>query len=119
MSKSFPFPDNDSNVVYARLSLHYFTDKITRQIFSNIFRVLIPDGYFCFICKSIEDPLSGQGTQIESDMYERDGHVRHFFSKEYTKSLLQNHFRTEKIEIGDEKFYGRESAFIKVIARSL
>lgn len=111
--------ENDFDVVYARLSLHYFSDKDTKKIFQEIYKVLKPNGYLCFICKSVNDPLYGKGTEVEKDMYELDGHVRHFFSEDYTKSLLKNNYKIEKIESGNEKFYGHDSSYIKVIAAAV
>jgi ubiquinone/menaquinone biosynthesis C-methylase UbiE len=102
--------------VYARLSLHYFSDLTTKRIFSEIARVLKPNGYLCFLCKSTNDPLYGKGNEIEKDMYENKGHVRHFFSKEYATELMQQSFEIQTIEEGEETFYGSQSAFIKVIA---
>lgn len=119
ISQPFPFPDKQFHVVYSRLSLHYFTDVITKQIFDNIFRVLKPQGYLCFICKSVDDPLYGKGTQIETNMFELNGHVRHFFDTNYVTTLLQNKFSINKIENGQENFYGSTSACIKVIAKKL
>ena len=116
ISQEFRLSDNEYDVVYARLSLHYFTNVTTKKIFSEIKRVLKPDGYICFLCKSIDDPLYGKGIEIEKDMYEFEGHVRHFFSEEYIKTLLKENFRIEKIESGDDTFYGSDSAYIKVIA---
>lgn len=116
VSHPFRFSDNEFDVVYARLSLHYFTDEITRKIFSEIHRVIKPNGYLCFICKSINDPLYGKGTEIEKDMFKFEGHTRHFFSEEYAKSLLGKSFKIEKMESGDDKFYGNDSAYVKVIA---
>lgn len=118
MNEPMSLSDNEFDVVYARLSLHYFTDEVTRKIFSEIHRVLKPNGYLCFICKSTNDPLYGKGTEIEEDMFEHNGHIRHFFSEDYAKSLLENKFTIEKLESGDEKFYGNDTAFVKVIARA-
>jgi ubiquinone/menaquinone biosynthesis C-methylase UbiE len=119
MSKPFKFTDNEFDVVYASLSLHYFKDKITKQIFREIHRVLKPKGYLCFLCKSTNDKLYGEGTKIERDMFERNGHVRHFFSEDYTKSLLEKHFEVEKIESGEKEIYRRDSSFVKVIAHAV
>jgi ubiquinone/menaquinone biosynthesis C-methylase UbiE len=119
ISLPFLFPDSEFDVVYSRLALHYFTDTITKQIFDNIFRVLKPQGYLCFICKSVDDPLYGKGTQLEKNMFELDGHVRHFFDIDYVTALLQNKFLIKDIEHGQESFYGSTSAFIKVIAQKL
>lgn len=118
LNRSFPFSDNAFDVVYARLSLHYFTDSMTREIFQEIHRVLKPSGYLCFLCKSTNDKLYGEGIQIEKDMYERNGHVRHFFSEVYAKTLLEKYFKIVKIESGDKMIYKRDSSFIKVIAQA-
>jgi SAM-dependent methyltransferase len=113
------FDANEFDLVYARLSLHYFTDEVTGRIMSEVHRVLKPYGYLCFVCKSTSDPLYGKGTEIEKDMFEFDGHIRHFFSEEYARSLLQNNFEIETIEGGIWKFNRSHSAFVKVVARAI
>ena len=119
ISDPMSFNDNKFDVVYARLSLHYFTDKITKKIFNEMHRVLRPNGYLCFMCKSTNDPLYGKGIEVEKDMFENNGHVRHFFSEDYAKLLLTDRFKIQKIESGNEKFYGNDSAFVKVIAQAI
>lgn len=118
MEKEFEFSDSEFDLVYARLSLHYFTDFVTRKIFSEIRRVLKPGGILAFICKSPDDPLYGKGDKIEKDMFEAD-HVRHFFSEEYVKDLLSSGFEIKEIEKGEDVFYSKRSAFIKVIAKKM
>jgi ubiquinone/menaquinone biosynthesis C-methylase UbiE len=115
MSKPFKYSDNLFDAVYARLSLHYFRDNVTKSIFKEIYRVLKPGGMLCFMCKEVSDGIYGKGDEIEPDMYELDGHVRHFFSERYTKELLAD-FRAESVEVGKEAIYDRHSAFIKVVA---
>jgi ubiquinone/menaquinone biosynthesis C-methylase UbiE len=119
MTNTFPYSDNEFDVVYARLSLHYFTSEKTREIFSEIFRVLKPNGYLCFVCKSTTDELYGQGVEIEKDMFEENGHVRHFFSEAYTNSLLEAQFKVKKLESQDKKTYTRNASLIKVIAQAI
>ena len=75
MSQDFEFEDNQFDAIYARLSLHYFTDVTTRKIFKELERVLRPDGKLFFICKSTADPLYGKGVELQKDMYELDGHI--------------------------------------------
>jgi ubiquinone/menaquinone biosynthesis C-methylase UbiE len=66
--------DNSSfDCVYACLSLHYFTDEKTRSIFTEIERILKPGGLLVFRCKSIHDPLYGEGEEIEAHMFNRGG----------------------------------------------
>ncbi|MFA9288401.1 MAG: class I SAM-dependent methyltransferase [Weeksellaceae bacterium] len=116
MSSPFDFSEK-FDVVYARLSLHYFTDAITRRIIADIYKLLKPGGYLCFICKSTDDPHYGQGTEIDPDMYENKGHIRHFFSETYVRSLLADKFEIVKLDSGKETFYGSESGFVKVVAK--
>ena len=112
------FGDKAFDVIYARLSLHYFDDKTTHKIFDEINRVLRPNGYISFMCKGVNDSIYGKGTKIETDMFELDGHVRHFFSEQYVRKLLGLHdFTAESIATGKEQIYDKVSAFIKVFAR--
>jgi len=103
----FPFGNEEFASVYAMLSLHYFPDRITKTIFEEIYRVLEPKGLLSFVCKSTSDPLFGKGRKIERDMFEFEGHVRHFFSKEYVKECLGSMFKVVSIE---------EVGYIKVMA---
>lgn len=116
ISEPMAFADETFDVVYARLSLHYFTDKVTKVVFKEIFRVLKSGGILAFLCKSVKDPLYGQGEQIEKDMFQRSSHARHFFSKEYAQDCLGEMFKVKKIEEGEASFYNEQSRFIKVIA---
>lgn len=118
MEQPFPFENDSFEAVYARLSLHYFSDKKTREIFSETARVLGSGGKLFFICKSVNDPLYGKGTKIEDDMFENNGHIRHFFSENYAKELLEG-FKIEKLESGEEKFYDKASDFVKVKAKKI
>jgi ubiquinone/menaquinone biosynthesis C-methylase UbiE len=118
ISQQFNYPDDSFDVVYARLSLHYFPDSITRTIFEEIERVLKPGGVLHFMCKSTSDGIYGKGEKIESDMYELDGHIRHFFSEAYTAKLASQAGLTElTVVAGEDMLYDRKSAFIKASAK--
>jgi ubiquinone/menaquinone biosynthesis C-methylase UbiE len=118
ISQPLKYADKTFDVVYARLSLHYFTDEITRKIFIEIKRVLKDNGSFCFMCKEVNDSLYGNGTEVEADMFELDGHVRHFFSEEYVRELLNiANFQIISIDKGHGQLYEHTSTFIKVVAK--
>ena len=118
ISQPLQFDNASFDVIYARLSLHYFTNETTASIFREIARVLKPGGMLCFMCKSTADHLHGQGQEIERNMYELEGHVRHFFSKEYAMKLLHEaRLNEEDIQTGEEMIYDHLSGFIKVMAR--
>ena len=115
----FPFADGVFDAVYAHLSLHYFPDDVTRALFREIRRVLRQGGLLAFLCKSVADPLYGQGRQIEPDMFEHEGHVRHFFTEEYAVSCLGPRFEATLVESGPDRIFGTSSAFVKVVARAI
>jgi SAM-dependent methyltransferase len=114
-----PFAGGVFDAVYAHLSLHYFPDDATRALFRETWRVLRHGGLLGFICKSVEDPLYGQGRTIEPDMFEHEGHVRHFFSAAYAMSCLGPRFEAILVESGPDRVFGTPSAFVKVIARAV
>ena len=49
MLNEFPFEDNSTDLVIADLSLHYFKEKDTNRIISEIKRILKLNGYLFFI----------------------------------------------------------------------
>lgn len=123
IAQPFPFADRTYDAVYARLSLHYFPDRVTRAVFGEIRRVLKPGGLLCFLCKSEQDPLYGEGTQIEPDMFEREDHIRHFFSETYCTSCLSAAFEIVHLSRETAPSTGSSprdrSAFVKAIARAI
>lgn len=117
LADPLPFLDSTFDLVYARLSLHYFGDAVTRLLFGEIRRVLKSHGLLVFMCKSIRDPLYGRGELIEPDMFLFRDHVRHFFSEEYARACLAPGFETESIVSIEPGLDGQRSAFVTVIAR--
>ncbi len=80
ISKPFGFANAEFDVVYAHLSLHYFNEMVTRQIFSEIYRVLKPGGVLAFFTNSTSDPEYRTGTQIEPDYFQIEGMAKRYFS---------------------------------------
>ena len=58
------FNNNSFDIIYAHLSLHYFTDKITTKIFNKLYTILKPNGIIFIKYKSVKDTLYGQGEKI-------------------------------------------------------
>jgi SAM-dependent methyltransferase len=106
-----PYADNSFDVVYAHLSLHYFSNQQTQSIFDEISRVLRPSGKLYFACKSIHDQKYGEGEEIGPDMFIRKGHVRHFFSLGYCRQLLDKDFTIELLEETGHEYDGELSSF--------
>ena len=85
-----PFSDAHFDIVYAHVSLHYFDEQVTRQIFDEIYRVLKPGGVVAFFTNSIDDPEYGTGVHIEPDYYEIDGTPKRYFSVATAKQFAHN-----------------------------
>lgn len=109
------FKDNSFDIIYAHLSLHYFNDKDTTQIFNKLYNILNKNGLIFIKCKSTGDDLYGKGKKISPDMYSLNNHVRHFFSKDYMESKL-NKYHIIKIRKTSSVYHSYKSSFIEVVA---
>jgi SAM-dependent methyltransferase len=115
---SLAFADGVFDVVYARLSLHYFPDPVTRDIFREIHRVLRPGGMVLFSCRSVYDPLYGRGDELGPQLFLSDGQIRHFFSESYTRQVLTDsaRFTIDDLVIHDELVYGKRANVVQCLA---
>ena len=118
--QNLQFPENSFDVIYAHLSLHYFLDEQTEQIFKMLYQTLKLDGFLFIKCKSTEDEEYGKGKEVEKNVFVREeNYVRHFFDEEYMKKKLSN-FKIIKIEKTKGTYEGlhgeKISHFIEAIA---
>ena len=111
--KDINFPGNHFDVVYARLSLHYFSNEDTEMIFGKIFNCLKPSGIFFAQCKSLNDHDYGKGEKIAEHTF-KHGHIRHFFSMEYMKEKAHKFNIIELYEETDDN-YGEQINTINLI----
>lgn len=112
MSQPMPFDDAAFDIAYAHLSLHYYSDVKTKEIVSEISRVLKSRGRFFFRCKSVHSSEYGVGDEIEENTFVSNGHVRHLFTVEYAREILGGLFDVDKVERGHGDLYGREADFV-------
>ncbi len=112
------FESASFDAVYARLSLHYFSDSMTRRIISEVHRVLRPAGRFFFMCKSTEDPLCGVGEEVAPFTWSNNGEIRHFFDVDYARRLLTDRyeFLPQRIVERSEGVYGSRSGVVLAFA---
>ena len=116
IAQHLPAANAAFDAVYARLSLHYFSDDVTKKVFGEIARVLKTGGLLAFVCKSVDDPDYGRGRRIAEHVFESH-HIRHFFSEAYALECISPNFRLLKSEHVHAPLYGRDSAYVKVLAR--
>lgn len=112
--RQMTFPVNSFDVVYAHLSLHFFRDAGTQKIFKKIHKVLKPGGLFFVKCKSTDDLLFGKGRKIADNIY-FNGHLRHFFSKEYMRQNLRG-FKIISLRKTASVYRSYKSSFIEAVA---
>lgn len=110
----FPFNDQSFDVVYAHLSLHYFDQKTTQQIFSEIKRILRPEGVFAFLANSLNDPEYGTGTLLEDDFFLIDKVTKRYFSVEAASEFAQD-FQISLLDNQGETYKDREKGVSKLI----
>ncbi|MEO3809591.1 class I SAM-dependent methyltransferase [Sphaerisporangium sp. B11E5] len=77
----YPLPPASYDMVYARLSLHYFDVDTTHEVFGEIHRLLRPQGLLVALVNSIDDAEYGTGRLIGPDYYELEpGDRKRYFS---------------------------------------
>jgi SAM-dependent methyltransferase len=89
-SKTLPYKSETFDIVYCHLALHFFDDQKTKEVFSELKRVLKKDGILAVLTNSIDDPEYGTGVKLGPDYFELSpGDVKHFFSLAYTNEITK------------------------------
>lgn len=82
LSEKLPFYNQEFDVIYAHLSLHYFDLTTTKRLFKEIKRALKINGVFAFLVNSKSDPEIKEGKMIEKDYYDFGTITRRYFDQE-------------------------------------
>lgn len=104
------------DIVYAHLSLHYFSDSVTQEIFTTLKSHLKPGGYLCVKCKSTDDMLAQRCTPDNKGITSIDGKVYHFFSRTYMKQLAED-LTITYLRKTHSTYRNYRSSFIELIAQ--
>lgn len=100
MTEPLPFDDNSFDVVFANLSIHFFSEKDTANLISDVKRILKRGGIFVGSCNSSKayKYIKDSSTVIEPGFYMEDGgrsvrlfdaeQFEHFFS-DFEKVMLE------------------------------
>jgi hypothetical protein len=54
---------------------------------------------------------------MAKDIFENEGHVRHFFSTEYARELLGDNYEILKENAGTQQVYEYKSYVVQIIAK--
>jgi SAM-dependent methyltransferase len=93
VTQPLPFPDGSFDAVMSNVALHMFPDRVTREVFAQVGRLVRAGGLFAFHVNSLEDrPLRARNLpacELEPDyVAEESGQTMHFFSEAYLRELL-------------------------------
>lgn len=88
-----PIKNSSVDVVYSRISLHYFGTKHTTKLFGDVYHILKPSGTAYLTFKSSEDVaeldyLRNVGVEYEENVYIENGQLRSRFSTDQLKNML-------------------------------
>ena len=101
--QDLPFEDNSIEGFYSHmLYCMALTDEDLKKLNSEILRVLKPGGLNIYTVRHIDDGDFKNGIHRGEDLYENDGFIVHYFSKEKVNSLLYGfkNILLEKFEEG-------------------
>ena len=92
MKEAFPFGNELFEFIIANKSIHYFSEKETKNIITELYRILKPNGVFAFVVNSTKDKNfgAGQGLMIEDNFYEVRGTTKRFFNAESIKRFFDS-----------------------------
>lgn len=94
IENKFPYENNFFDAVYAHLVLHYYTDNKTKEVFSEIARVLKRSGVVGFVFNSYSDPERAECEELEDKLYLHmpTGLIKRFFKMEEIEALTGPYF---------------------------
>lgn len=88
MTDKFKFDDNEFDIVFANLSIHFFNENDTYELLKEIRRILKPNGLFIGSVNSSSayEFIKEHVTQIEENYYNSNGrNVRLFNESQFEK----------------------------------
>ena len=96
LGELWPLPSQSFSLVLASLSLHYFSDEVTKQCVGELRRVIHPDGTALLRFNSTNDVNYGARSEdeIEPHYYNVNGQPKRFFSKH----AIEDYFSDWRIE---------------------
>ncbi len=118
MRDKLPFQDNEFDLVFANLSIHYFSDEDTRKLILEIKRILKEDGLFIGSVNGIEGlkVIGNETKEIEYHFYEyKDKLIRLFDINDIKKYLAD--FNIIKIDERETIRFKHKKNYIVFIAK--
>ena len=110
--EKLPFEDSSVDACFSHmLYCMALTSIELKNLNDEIYRILKPNGINIYTVRHIKDGDYKKGIHRGEDLYENDGFIVHFFSKEKVNSLL-NGFQNLKLENFEEGKFPRKLFFV-------
>ena len=110
--KKLPFEDNSIEACFSHmLYCMALTLNELENLNNEIYRILKPNGINIYTVRHTNDGDYKKGIHRGEDLYENDGFIVHFFSKEKVNYLL-NGFQNLKLENFEEGKFPRKLFFV-------
>ena len=118
MRNPLPFEDNKFDLVFANLSIHYFSDKETKRLMSEIKRILKNGGLFIGSVNGIQgyEKIKDTAEVIDYHFYYNKNKYIRLFDIEDVKKYL-NQFDILKVEERETTRFGHGKNYIVFIAK--
>lgn len=118
MREKLPFLDSEFDLVFANLSIHYFSDEDTKKLFLDIKRILKRDGLFIGSVNGIQglQVIQNDIKEIEYHFYEYKDKLIRLFNVSDTKKYLEN-FDILKIDERETIRFEHKKNYIVFIAK--
>jgi len=110
--KALPFKDSSIEACYSHmLYCMALTTNDLKKLNNEIQRILKPDGINIYTVRHTNDGDFKNGIHRGEDLYENDGFIVHYFSKEKVNSFL-NGFKNISLEQFEEGTFPRKLFFV-------
>ena len=105
--RKLPFEDNSVEACFSHmLYCMALSTSDLKNLNKEVLRILKPGGYNIFTVRNIGDGDYKRGTHRGEDLYENDGFIVHFFSKEKINQISEG-FKVLKVESFEEGTFPR------------
>lgn len=118
MREKLPFSDGEFDLVFANLSIHYFSDEDTKKFFLDIKRILKNDGLFIGSVNGIQglQVIQNDTKEIEYRFYEYKDKLIRLFDIDDIKKYLKD-FDILKIDERETIRFEHKKNYIVFIAK--
>jgi len=99
-------------VIYAHLSVHYFSTKRTQELFAETNKHLSKGEVFAFLVNSTHDPEFGKGQELEKHYFDLVGIPKRYFDIADTRSFINRLFTPLLLDDDGTSYKDREDGML-------